>query len=466
MPTEISIKNKKHAIKGQVIRASIFARSKVIEVLTADGEKYYLIYYKNTLVFGAKLDQIEEDTFINKALLEGIVIESPNPILTALIPQQFVSIPNKHKLFSQLQLHFSLQEVAYIATTLDSFFERAQLIEMIDKIFYHLRRNGKFMKAFQVIQILYNFAPSLKSAKERLYSHEFNPYHNFYHSLDYPSIVQKDPLFVELHCFKNRSHSNERMVLEEILCKQDSLIALLLWLEHVDRLQNPQTIEKYTDIAMGLVTMEEWMLILGQLDINPFRVLPDSKVILEKMIKEENYEQAASSLFKFVHDLPSSYDAILEIIWERCDANFVLSHLDEFAPLLDHLSHTENSKQLEDKIFQLAVNMLNEHDISDVHNKLLAIEKLYPESEVLRKINEMFELVEDPDRMMDLGDYYAEFKQFDKAIDCFQWEMELQPKNPSPVRKISKMYQNKGLPKEAVAYQKIYNQLKSNQETG
>ena len=68
--------------------------------------------------------------------------------------------------------------------------------------------------------------------------------------------------------------------------------------------------------------------------------------------------------------------------------------------------------------------------------------------------------------MMELGDYYAEFKQFDLAIDCFFWEMELQPQDPSPVWKISKMYQSKGMIKEAAAYQKVFAQLKSNQETG
>ncbi|QCJ41308.1 hypothetical protein FAY30_05030 [Bacillus sp. S3] len=464
--TEISIRDKKIVEKGKVRRAAIFSRTKVIEVITADDENVYLIYYKNSLIYGAKLDKIEEGTFINKAFHEGIVIETSHPILTALIPHVSVSIPIKNKLFSQLQQHFSLQEVTYIATTLDSFFEKDQLIGMIDKIFFHLRRSGKFMKSFQVLQLLSDFVPSLKSAKERMASHEFTSYQNFYQSLDYPSISQKDPLFVELHCFKNRSHSNERMVLENVLRKQDGLTALLLWLENANRLQNPQTIEQYTDIALGFITIEEWMLVLGQLRINPFRVLPDSKVILWTMINKGNYEQAASCLFKFVHDLPSSYDDALEIIWENCDAKFVLSHLDEFAPFLQHLSHTENTKQLEDKIFQIAVNMLNEHDLPSVHNKLLAIEKLYPQSGVMRKINEMITLVEDPDRMMELGDYYAEFKQFDKAIDCFFWEMELQPQNPSPVQKISKMYQYKGLSKEAADYQKIYQQLNNNPKTG
>jgi hypothetical protein len=75
-------------------------------------------------------------------------------------------------------------------------------------------------------------------------------------------------------------------------------------------------------------------------------------------------------------------------------------------------------------------------------------------------------LEEDPERMMELGDYYAEFQQYDKAIDCFFWEMELQPQNPIPVLRISKMYQQKGMVKEASVYQKIAAQLKDNQQVG
>ncbi len=466
MPTEISIKDKKQNEKGNVTRAAIFARSKVIEILTANDESFYLVYYKNSLIYGAKLDQIEEGTFIYKAFHEGIVIESPHPLLAVLIPHKSVSIPIKNKLFSQLQLHFTLQEMAYIATTLDSFFEKDQLIKIIDKVFYHFRRSGKFMKSFQVIRILNDFSPTLKSAKERLDSHEFSSYHDFYHSADLPSILKKDPLFVDIHCFKHRSHLEKRNFLEDILCEQDELEALLLWLENVNRLQDAKTIEKYTDIALRFITMEEWILVLGQVNINPFRVLPDSKSTLEKMLQKGNHQNAALCLFDFVKDLPASFDSILEIIWEKSNSNFVLEHFDDFVPLLQHLSHTDMTKPLEEKIFQLAVKLLDEHDLPFVKEKLLFIQDLFPQSEVIRKIKEMSDIVEDPDRMMDLGDLYAEFKQYDKAIDCFSWEMELQPQNPSPVRKISKMYQYKGLAKEAAAYQKLLTHFNSNQETG
>jgi tetratricopeptide (TPR) repeat protein len=463
-PTKISIKDKKHLTKGNVIRSAVFARSKVIEVLTAENERYYFIYYKNSLVYGDKLDKVEDGTFISKVYSNGVVIESPHPLLTALIPNLSVSIPNKNKLFTQLQVHYSHQEIAYIATTLDSFFEKEQLIKIIDKVYFHFRRDGKFMKSFQVIQTLSEFSPAL--AKDRLHSQEFHSYHDYYNSSSLPDILKKDPLYVELQCFKNRFNPDNRQFLIEILRADDPLLVLLLWLEEIKKLQKTDSIEKYTAIALRFVTMEDWMRILGQVNINPFRELPSSKSIIEKMIQKGNFEQAALSLLNFIGDLPSSYDAILSEVWENSDSKFIIAHLEEFITLLQQLPEGEKLREFEQRIFQIVVILLEKQGLHAVHEKLLPIQKLLPDSEVIQKINKMSELVEDPDRMMDLGDYYAEFKQYDKAIDCFFWEMELEPQNPSPVWKISKMYQYKGMTKEASAYQKIYSQLKSNQETG
>jgi tetratricopeptide (TPR) repeat protein len=465
-PTEFLIKDKKKLFKGNVTRAAIFARSKVIEIITADNENFYFIYYKNTLIYGEKLDKVEKGTFINKAFHEGILFESPHPILTALIPNLSISIPNKNKLFSQLQTHFSLEEMAYIATTLDSFFEKDQLIGIIDKIFFHFRRDGNFIKSFQIIQILRDFSPILKSAKERFESLEFNSYRDYYHSSSLPLLLKRDPLFVEVYCFKNRFNPDERIFLEDILNKQDCLVELLLWLENVEQLQGEKKIEKYTEIALRFVTMEEWILILGLVKINPFRELPEALSIIEKMIQKGNYEKAAFSILSFIDDLPSSFDAPLSTIWENADSKFVISHLDAFIKWLQKLPYGVEQKQSEEKILQLAAILLEEHDVKTVHEKISPLQELFPHTEVIRKINEMVELLEDPDRMMELGDHYAEFNQFDKAIDCFSWEMELQPQNPAPVLKISKMYQNKGMSQEAATYQKIYVQLKSNQQTG
>ncbi|MDR6999895.1 hypothetical protein [Neobacillus niacini] len=467
MPTEISIKDKKKLMKGNIVRAALFARSKVVEVMTEGHDRYYLIYYKNSLIYGEKLTKITEGTFIDKVFHEGIILKAPNPMLPTFIPNLNVSIPNKNKLFSELQSHFSLQEVAYIATTLDSFFEKNQLIGMIDKIYFHFKRSGKFMKSFQVIRILNDFAPSLKSAKERFESYEYFSYHDFYNTSSLPDILKKDPHYIELHCFQNRLNPENHKFLEEILTKQECPVeVLLLWLERVEKLQNVECVEKYTALALRFITLEQWMLVLAEANINPFRVLTEAKTLIEKMIAKSNNEKAALYLFTFLDDLPHSYETILINIWENSDPKFVFTHLDNFLVLLKHLPDDKKTIHIEQKMLQLAVLLLEEHDLQTVRQKLIPIHETVSHLKVIEMINKMAELEEDPDRMMELGDYYAEFYQYDKAIDCFFWEMELQPQNPIPVLKISKMYQQKGMVKEASEYQKIGAQLKHNQQVG
>ena len=467
IPTEISIKDKKKIIKGNILRAALFARSKVVEVMTEEHDKYYLVYYKNSFIYTDKLSKTTEDTFIDKAFREGIILKAPNPMLPTFIPNLNVSIPSKNKLFTELQVHFSMQEVAYIATTLDSFFEKNQLIEMIDKIYYHHRRSGKFMKSFQVIQILRDFAPSLKSAKERLESHEYFSYHDFYNTSSLSEILKKDPLYVELHCFQNRLNPKEQQFLEQIFTQQDCNVeVLLLWLERVEKLQRVETLEKSTALALRFLTLEQWMLVLSEANINPFKELPEAKQLIEKMVAKGNTEKAALYLFTFLDDLPHSYETILTNIWGNSDPKFVFTHLDDFLTLLKHLPDDKKTIQMEQKMSQLAVLLLEEHDLQTVRNKLIPVNETIPHLKVFEKINKMAGLEEDPERMMELGDYYAEYQQYDKAIDCFFWEMELQPQNPIPVLRISKMYQQKGMVKEASVYQKIAAQLKDNQQVG
>ncbi|MEH7115947.1 hypothetical protein V7128_00805 [Neobacillus vireti] len=459
MVTEICIKDKKHTLKGTLARGAVFARSKVFEVSTETDEKWYLVYYKNALVYGAKLKSIEEGTFIQKVFTEGVVLDSTHPVLAALMPHRTVTIPAKNNLFSRLQLQFPLQEVAYIATTLDAFYEKAQLISLLEKVYFHFRRGGKFLKSFQVIQLLHDFSPSLKSARERLDSHEFNPYHLIYQSRNLPVLYEKDPLFAELHCFRHRSQQNER---EFLLTKQEGITTLLLWLEFPDT----DRVEKYSEMALQWMNIEDWLLLLSQIGINPFRHLPEAKSILEKMLRDGKVETAALSLFPFMENLPSAYDHLLEDIWENSNPDFILAHMNEWILTLKHLPANHLHHHWEEKLFQLAVKLMDLYDIPAVQEKLISFHRVFPSSKILGKIKGMAALVEDPDRMMELGDYYAEFKQYDKAIDCFAWEMELEPQNPSPIRKISKMYQYKGQLKEAADYQQLLNHLSSSQHIG
>ena len=467
MPIEISIKEKKKISKGKVIQAIIFSRCTIIEVQTSLNEYYYLIYYKNSLVFGEKLENVEEGSFIDKALKTGIVIHEDHPFLSVIIPSETATIPHKNKLFSHLQNQFSLQEVAYIATTLDSYFSKEELTKVIYKIFYHYRRNGNFFDAFQIIQLLADFDPDLNSAREIRNSLDFYTNRDFYKSSSLSTIQKKDPLYVESYCFKNRFQPDEHKILEDLLREQNSFSEIvLLWMEKVEKLSKVDSIDVYTSIALQFMPMEKWVLTLVHLKINPFKELSNTKSMIDKMLQDERYETVALYLLNFLDALPNTYEDILHSLWEHLDTTFIASHLDTFILVIQRLLLNDDKDESEQKLIQLIGKLLETYNLKTVHEKLLPIQKSVPSSSVIQKMNKMIALLEDPDHMMELGQYYADFKQYDEAIECFSWEMELHPNDPTPVLQLSKMYQKKGLVEEANAYQQLYSQLKSNQEVG
>jgi hypothetical protein len=466
MPAEIAIKDKKKIVTGNVVRAAFFAASKILQVSTGDAEDYFLVYFRKTFIFGDKLASIPEGSFIDQAFREGIVFNSSHSILSAVIPKQSVAIPSRSKLFQQLQDHFSSQETAYIATSLDSFFEKSVLNKLIEQLYFHHKRNGQFMKAYQVLQILAVFMPQLKSVQEWMSLREFNSAYNFYHSSDLPAILKKDPLYVELYCFKNRSNPDEFHILEEYLKAKESYLELILfWVEKFRETKVVEGIAEYTKMARQFLTNDQWVRILAEEKINPFSVLPEAKAMIEDLMENGKYEEAAVSLLSFMEDLPPSYDPILKELWKNVDAEFVELHLDLFIRTLQRQGNDGKNKESEDQIYQLIVTMLKDYDLKTVYEKLLPLQIVLPHSLLFRKLSKMVKLLEDPDRMMELGDYYAEFKQYDPAIDCYSWEMELKPKDPDPVWRICKMYQQKGMQIEAAAYQKVFTQLKDIQES-
>jgi tetratricopeptide (TPR) repeat protein len=466
VPTHLTFKSKKAIKNGEVIRTALFARFKVTEVETELKEKYYFIFYKNNLIYGDLLEHIEEGTFIEKAMEEGIVLERNHPFISVLNQASPLTIPAKNKLFSMLQRNYSLLEIPCITAALDSFFSKDQLGQTIEKIFFHFRRNGSFLKAFQSIRILSEFSPSLVTVGDILNTREFSSYANFYSTSSISAIDQKDPLYTEFYCFAKRKHPDHHKMLETLLKNQERYAEwLLVWMEDKKNLIT-ESVRSNTDLALHYIPLENWILALSQANINPYQGVQQSLGFIEDLISDGQLEKAAIYLFPFIQDLPAEYNKILNELRKNLDAQFVASHLDEFLLLLEQIDQEDDPMQTEQRILQLIAKLMEGHDVSAVSNKLKPISKKFPHSLAIRKINKMAAILEDPDRMMELGQYYAEFSQYDQAIECFFWEMELKPTDPDPVWQLCKMYQHKGLVQEASAYQEIYTQLRSRGETG
>ena len=464
---EITLKDKKKLIKGFIFKMAVFAPFKVIQVKTDIHKDYYLVYFHDSLVYGDALESIGLDSFINHVFDKGIVLESNHPFLSVILPEEMVLLPNKNKIFSILQNQYTLLEVTYLTTTLDSFFTKDQLMNIMDKIYFHYRRNGKFFKAFQILNVLLTFSPQNTSTKDRFHAKEYYSYADFYRTSPLSDIYQKDPLYVELHCFNNRFNPDENERYKGLLTEQNrSKELLLLWMEKVQKRHQVNSIDTYTSIALSYMSMEKWIATLCYLNINPFKELSNSKAAIHQMISEKRYETAAFYLLQFIDDLPPSFDESLNTLFIHLDTEFIVSHLDGFLVMFQQLIRNGDTTQFEQKLSQLVGKLLESHDFHTVYQKIQPIQALVPHSLVMNKLKRMMSLLEDPDQMMELGQYYAEFKRYDDAIECFSWEMELRPDDISPVWQLSKMYQQKGMVEEATAYQQVCNQLKRNQDIG
>ncbi|MEC5423897.1 hypothetical protein QGM71_10385 [Virgibacillus sp. C22-A2] len=464
-PVEVVIKEKKKRYIGVVKQLTLYAKVKVIAVETDSSEQFYLVFYDDSFIYGNKLHTIEDESFIDHASKQGITYDQNHPLTSALVPTNSVNIPSKTSIFTNLQTHYSLKEVAYIATMLDSFFSKEELIKMIDKIFYHFRVNGNFLEAFQIIQLLLHFEPSLKSAQARIRNSEYDTYDELYNSYSLSSIYKKDPLYVEFYCFKNRFDSSSYAFLEDHLIKEKRhMEAVCLWLEKAtnETAHESSSIETYTNMALTFIPFKQWITILSNIDVNIFRVLPGAKHIVEDMITDAQYDEAILCLLPFIQELPDTYDELLMKLWSQLNPVIMESHINDFITLIERFIKSKGLKESEQLISQLVEKLFLENDLQTVNDLLVPIRLLAPNSLTIQKILHMIQISENPDRMMELGEYFADFKKLDEAIECFFWEMELYPENPEPVWRLKQMYQDKGMTDEAKGYQQLYTQLKAN----
>ncbi|MFZ3579399.1 tetratricopeptide repeat protein [Virgibacillus sp. DJP39] len=459
---EIVIKDKKKVHKGTIVNLTLFAKMKILQVETVLSEQFYLVFYNNSIIYGDLLPTIEKGSFIDQARNLGISFEKNNPLIPALITSKSIKTPNTSNIFNYLQDHYTLKDVAYIATALDSFFPKEKLTQVIDKIILHFRRNGNFLEAFQVNQLLSTFSSSL-ATQDRLVSDEYKTYSQFYSSSSLSSIYKKDPLYVEFYCFENRHDPSTHTLLEDHLLSEERYSEVLcLSLERFINNPGAYPIEFYTDIARKFIPFKQWLKILVTFNVNPFHILRESQQTIEKMIDDKQYEDAATCLLPFIDNLPASYDGLLTRVWSHIDHHIIEARLNDFLPLLERFIKVNGLKDSEHTIALLVEKLFINNDLQAVDDLLTPIRKLASHSLSLNKVSNMVKLSDNLDRMMELGDYFAEFKQYDQALECFFWEMELQPQDPDPVWRIMKMYQQKGVSDEAKAYQQLYTQLKAN----
>ncbi|MBP1930951.1 tetratricopeptide repeat protein [Ammoniphilus resinae] len=454
----VTIRLSKEMVEGTVTRMAVYLRCKVLEVEVSDELTCYLVFYMDQVISYKELNDFPKGSFLDRAFQQGIVIHSPHPLISAFLQtKEIITIPKLKGLFNKLQQHITLQEVAYVATTMDHILEKDQIAEIMREIFYHFRRNGQLFHAYQILWILRSFIPRVKWVQEAFNHMQFQKYKTMYEQ-DSESLIKQDPLFVELHAYHNRDNKNHETKLQMLLKSQLRWIdCIALYLDHLKKYKDFSVYQELLELVQKNMTKGDLTTIQMDLysEVPSFQLL--RKDLLESLMEQQYYYQALWVIQNQEAPLDIEQFETLEIIMENLDPKALVdpTKLSEFLEPL-FISDSEKKERI---VRRFITHLLSIYEINEVKDWLKPLSQCQSLLPVIGEIDRMAMLSDDPDRQMELGELFYKYGQYKKAVGCFSWEMELNPTNTTPVHWLSKIYGEQGLKKEAKAYQQSYTQL-------
>jgi hypothetical protein len=434
--------------QGRVVRISIYLQSKVLEIKDTNDSVFYLVYFKNTLLGGGKLEQLNKESFIYEAFEQGMTIEPSHPLYPLLIPKnRKATIPQANTLFTELQNKLSLQEIALSASYMDSFIDKQQLTRIIREIFNHYRRNGQFLKAYQILKVLLQFSPHSKATKELIRSAEFDKYRM-------NKEEEYDVFWMERFYYQHCQEREFEIKLHKLLKEQSRNLERLVLFIHLHQMNHDfYDEEQFMQLLQQELKPEDQYATLKFLwKCSPNHPLI-SKQLLQLQLSLKLYSEAIDLIANQTEQPAPSYDQMIEQIIERVEPSS-LSQIQNINQLISRLYST-NPEKKETQVRRMVIALLHDHNPDQVKDWLKPIREKGPALRVIEDIDQLESLSQDSDQLTKLGKLYYDFELLDQSIECFTWEMELKPTSVDPVRWLSKLYLEKGMKEESDDYKKL-----------
>lgn len=448
--------DKKQPIRLQVLRMAVYSQSKIIEAFTENNDVYYLFFFKDNYLTASKATRLKLNSHIAKAFKNGIIFHHPHPLISSLYsscsPLKSLSFD---QLMKKLETQYTPQEKALILTYFESFTPQKELFKHIQNIFYQYRRNGQLFEGYKIIRILLDFTPDHSWVKPLAGSLAYKKYADLYREFS-EDLFTKDLIFVERSLYLDKHNSQSFQQLESILSNESrwiDLIAISIYkfsltpsndsyralLQLLDKhLENEEITDTLVDLTHSIPNSPELHLDL-----------------IERFLKLNKVEEAISLISEQSLELNASQVRTLESLLENLNLDDSNVQIEKINYILQPLFISEPEK-LEKILRKCVTQLLKSNSIHFIKEWLTPLRDSQHSLPVIETINKMHKLSEDPNQQQLLGEFYYQFNQFDKAIECFSWEMELNNTDPKPVQWLSKIYQHIGMKDEYKAYQQLY----------
>lgn len=456
MKNNIQVSINKKMISLTVERMVMYKQTKVIELKNKNGYYYYGVFYKDQFINIAKAKKIKLHSYMHQALKNGITFDRNHPLTTQLLPNtnKFFSI-KFNQLFQNLQKTYPLADITFIFQFFDSFTKKGSSQKILKNTFYELRRNGKNLKAYQLLKMYLNYTPTDRFAKDMIQHIDFQRQEMTYANIE--AILEKDPDYVEAVCFDDRLQTTALELLYQIYRKQqrtlDELAVRLdviihhystVQLKEIEKLLSTRSVEDQVYILHSLSKKIEnneidQLLFKKLLDLN------DSNQLVQ-FIMEKQYQPTNEQISLITHH------------FNQADKDVLSSYFRIANKRLLQLSN-EEGKMLEKMVSPFVFSFMENYNLMDILDWFEVFHQANITLPIEKKLKRMQMYKEDPDQQLALGELYLDFKQFEKSIDCFKWEMEINPDNTKAVSYLTKVYRKLGNVEEANVYQQLLKKM-------
>jgi tetratricopeptide (TPR) repeat protein len=439
-------------------RMVVYCFSKIIEATDSKHNTYFLFFYKDNFLTGCKLNEIAIHSYLQKALTNGIEFDGHHPLTINLLTQrQSYSFTRLHLLFKKIEQTYSSHETSYIYTFFDTILSKEKIKKYIKDKFYQCRRDGQMQAAYKLLTIYTDFAPSDQFGKDLINNLQFQSYKDRYE--DNTLLRKYDPLYFEKRCFTNLDepafHSSHITLLTEQKRYIDLLAVRIKMLQYEKNKDNLVSIKQLISMQFEKNDYQRFLqfLIHTNPDMTEFH-----QELLDALIQSEEHD-------RIVKLLTQSKTPVTDAQKEAIIQSFLCASLETFSPLFDQLNvkilqlFQDDKNVLEKVVVRCVSSFLHEYNLFEIKDWFEPFHNEGIQLAMEQKLDLMKAYEDDPDKQLSLGELYLFFEQPVKSIECFKWEMELYPENPTPVRKLIKLYQDIGQTEEAKAYQQLLIQM-------
>ncbi|GGK06570.1 hypothetical protein GCM10007063_31440 [Lentibacillus kapialis] len=440
-------------------RIALYHQAKIIEAVSDNHDMYYLFFYRQDFLTAAKAKKLRRHSFIESAFKQGIVFNAPHPFVEELFStNNHYRIIRFAPLLKKLDKHYTPQEKAYILTFFESFISKKRLFNEIKSVFYIYRRKGQNVMAYQIVRVFMDFAPKHDFVRQLRSDLNFKRYAAMYHNQS-EEILKQDVIFAEKVFYSKITNDTYFQQLINLLHEQSRWMDLTA-LYCAKLIRDPS--EKYYDPLTNLLTRylenPQIMHILEDLHCTLTQYTPLKQDLLKQYIKLNKLEHVLNMFDDPELELNTAQTASIREMLEQLDPGSQSLSSEQLQSLFKITIDCHPNKA-EELIHEYTSALLKEQEPLYIRELLQPFADRREVHLIYQKVNRLITFNDDLDQMQMLGELYYEFSRTEQAIECFSWEMELKPDDPTPLKWLAKIYQELGMEQESKAYRQLLSNL-------